>query len=181
MAPSLYWSILCKVTSEYIKMAENYFCLSFIPFSYLPPFLLSTLWLSYPFPIQRHSRSLFSSFSITLYRTLTFFPFRTFISFLPYSILIPVICPIVIPHPVICKENIFPYPNNGVLDSVRAPRVSTPGPHFKIMYALYSLHSNKTRDPSTWTLRMTLKENRLEKEGRRLERTTLHSDAWVVS
>jgi len=121
-------------------MAENYFCLCFIPFSYLPPSLLSTLWLSYLFPIQRHSRSLFSSFSFTLYRTLTFFPFRTFISFLPYSILIPVICPIVIPHPVICKENILPYPNNGVLDSVRGPWVSARGHIFKLCmhYTVYT-------------------------------------------
>lgn len=71
-------------------MARNRLCSCFIPFLYLRHSLLS---LSYLLAIQSPFSALLSSFCFTLYNTPTFFPFRTFIFFLPYFIHISVIWP----------------------------------------------------------------------------------------
>jgi len=113
-------------------MAENHFCLCFIHFSYLPPSLLSTLWLSYLFPIQ-------SPFSAPPFLLLLYF--IQYPHFLPLSYLY-LLPPVFHSHPFYLsycyssprnlQREYPPYPNKGVLDSVQVPWVSTRGHIFKL-------------------------------------------------
>lgn len=129
-----------------------HFCLCLIPFSYPPPSFLSPfLSLAQPIailgPFFPPSPLLYTVPSISS-------PFVSLSNSSHIPFLSPLYArPILIPHPVICKQKIPPYPNRAalVLSERHGHQPRDPRPHFKIMYSLYRLHRNTTRGRTTWT------------------------------